>query len=79
MHWSINSKDWLNPGTEQIVANVTNDLDPGDIVLLHASDSAKQTAKALPKIIEVMKENGYKNASLSELLANGKAESKGID
>ncbi|WP_445613352.1 polysaccharide deacetylase family sporulation protein PdaB [Geobacillus sp. YF-1] len=79
VHWSINSKDWLNPGTEQIVANVTNDLEPGDIVLLHASDSAKQTAKALPKIIAVMKENGYQNVRLSELLANGEAKSKGID
>ncbi|CAM4013068.1 MULTISPECIES: polysaccharide deacetylase family sporulation protein PdaB [Geobacillus] len=79
VHWSVDSKDWLNPGTEQIVANVTSDLEPGDIVLLHASDSAKQTAKALPKIIAAMKENGYKNASLSELLANGEAESKGID
>jgi len=79
VHWSIDSKDWLNPGTEQIVANVTNDLAPGDIVLLHASDSAKQTAKALPKIIAAMKENGYQNVSLSELLANGEAESKGVD
>ncbi|MBB6284300.1 polysaccharide deacetylase family sporulation protein PdaB [Geobacillus subterraneus] len=79
VHWSIDSKDWLNPGTEQIVANVANDLEPGDIVLLHASDSAKQTAKALPKIIAAMKEKGYKNASLSELLANGEAESKGVD
>ncbi|KAF0993569.1 polysaccharide deacetylase family sporulation protein PdaB [Geobacillus sp. TFV-3] len=79
VHWSIDSKDWLNPGTDKIVENVTSDMEPGDIILLHASDSAKQTAKALPKIIASIKENGYKNASLSELLANGEAESRGIE
>jgi peptidoglycan/xylan/chitin deacetylase (PgdA/CDA1 family) len=47
--------------------------------LLHASDSAKQTAKALPKIIEVMKKNGYRNVSVSQLIANGDVSSKEIN
>ncbi|MFB5166290.1 polysaccharide deacetylase family sporulation protein PdaB [Parageobacillus toebii] len=79
VHWSIDSKDWLNPGVKTIVENVVNDMEAGDIILLHASDSANQTAKALPKIIEAMKENGYRNVSVSQLIANGDVNSKEIN
>ena len=44
VHWSIDSKDWTNPGTELIRENVAQ-AKKGDIILLHASDSAKQTNK----------------------------------
>ena len=47
VHWSIDSKDWTNPGVETIVENVSK-ATKGDIILLHASDSAKQTEKAIP-------------------------------
>jgi polysaccharide deacetylase family sporulation protein PdaB len=79
VHWSIDSKDWLNPGTKTIVENVTDDMEAGDIILLHASDSANQTAKALPKIIATMKEKGYRNVTVSQLIANGDASSKEIN
>ena len=48
MHWSNNSNDWKNPGVNNIVSTVSNNLKGGDIVLLHASDSALQTNRALP-------------------------------
>lgn len=79
VHWSVDSKDWLNPGVKKIVENVVNDMEAGDIVLLHASDSANQTAKALPKIIEAMKKSGYRNVSVSQLIANGEANSQEIN
>jgi polysaccharide deacetylase family sporulation protein PdaB len=78
VHWSIDSKDWLNPGTKKIVENVADNMEAGDIILLHASDSANQTAKALPKIIAAMKEKGYRNVSVSQLIANGDASSREI-
>ena len=77
VHWSIDSKDWTNPGVNQIIANVKK-ANKGDIVLLHASDSAKQTAKALPGILQELQGKGLKLVTVSELIANGAVESKEI-
>jgi peptidoglycan-N-acetylglucosamine deacetylase len=77
VHWSVDSKDWTNPGVKQITANVKK-ADKGDIVLLHASDSAKQTARALPEIIQDIRSKGLKLVTVSELIANGTVESKEI-
>ncbi|QPA31098.1 polysaccharide deacetylase family sporulation protein PdaB [Thermaerobacillus caldiproteolyticus] len=79
VHWSIDSKDWLNPGVNTIVNNVVDNMKAGDIILLHASDSAKQTSKALPQIIEAIKQRGYRNVSISELIANGESNSKEVN
>jgi len=79
VHWNVNSKDWLNPGIDVIVSNVVENMNGGDIVLLHASDSAKQTSQALPQIIGVMKKQGYQNVSVSKLITNAKANSKEVN
>jgi polysaccharide deacetylase family sporulation protein PdaB len=77
VHWSVNSHDWTNPGTEIIVENVKN-MKAGDIILLHASDSAKQTEKAIPYIGKLLKKNGYESYSVSSLISNTEAKSKEI-
>jgi polysaccharide deacetylase family sporulation protein PdaB len=73
--WSVDSRDYTNPGVDVIVTNVLKDLKGGDIILLHASDSAKQTAKALPLILKGIDKKGLKYATVSELISNTKAES----
>ncbi|ART74713.1 polysaccharide deacetylase family sporulation protein PdaB [Sutcliffiella horikoshii] len=78
VHWSIDSHDLINPGKEIIVDNVTKNLSNGDIVLLHASDSAKQTEDALPEIIRYIKDKGYEISSVTELINNTKAKSKEV-
>ncbi len=78
VHWSVDSEDWKNPGTENIVKNVIEAAKSGDIVLMHASDSAKQTANALPKIIEHFQKKGFRFVTVSELLANSKTETEEI-
>jgi len=77
VHWSIDSKDWTNPGVEIITTNVAS-AKKGDIVLLHASDSAKQTAKALPTIINNFKKKGLKLVTVSEMIANAEARTTEI-
>jgi polysaccharide deacetylase family sporulation protein PdaB len=77
VHWSIDSQDWTNPGVEKIVENV-KDTKKGDIILLHASDSAKQTVKALPQIIADLQGKGLKFVTVSEMIANGNAKSEEI-
>lgn len=77
VHWSIDSKDWTNPGVDKIVQNV--DLaDKGDIILLHASDSAKQTKKALPLLLEEIRSKNLNFVSVSEMISNSSARNKEI-
>jgi polysaccharide deacetylase family sporulation protein PdaB len=78
VHWSVDSHDLINPGKDIIVDNVTKNLSNGDIVLLLASDSAKQTEDALPEIIKHIKDQGYEISSVTELINNTKANSKEI-
>jgi peptidoglycan-N-acetylglucosamine deacetylase len=77
VHWSVDSKDWTNPGVKIIQENIKK-ADKGDIILLHASDSAKQTADALPGIIQELQGKGLKLVTVSQLIANGVVESKEI-
>ncbi|ERI06743.1 sporulation protein PdaB, polysaccharide deacetylase family [Aneurinibacillus aneurinilyticus ATCC 12856] len=78
VQWDTDSKDWMNPGTEQIVQNVVGKAHPGDIVLMHASDSCKQTHLALPTIIDQLRGKGYEFATVSELMAGTKVNTKEI-
>jgi polysaccharide deacetylase family sporulation protein PdaB len=76
IHWNINSEDWTNPGVEKIVENATTKISGGDIILLHASDSAKQTAEALPSIIKKIKAHGHSFTTISSMIANAESKSK---
>lgn len=76
IQWNTDSKDWQNPGVEKIVQNVLNSAEPGDIILLHASDSSKQTHEALPQIIDGLRNMGYEFVTVSELLAGVKTDIK---
>lgn len=66
--WDTDSLDWKNPGVDRIVNRVLKRAHPGDIILMHASDTCKQTAEALPQIIEGLTRQGYRIVTLSELL-----------
>lgn len=78
VHWSNNSNDWKNPGVNTIVTTVANNLRGGDIILLHASDSALQTNKALPLLLQKLKSDGYKHVSVSQMISNTETNSKDI-
>ena len=77
VHWSIDSKDWTNPGVDVINANVAK-AKKGDIILLHASDSAKQTAKAIPYILDTLEKKNLKLVTVSEMIANANTKSSEI-
>lgn len=79
IHWSINPRDWENPGVEEISSFVIEEASGGDIVLLHASDSAKQTAKALEKVLPKLKKEKYSFVTISELRNDVKAEEKLVE
>ncbi|MBB6675094.1 polysaccharide deacetylase family sporulation protein PdaB [Cohnella nanjingensis] len=75
VQWDTDSLDWKNPGVENIVQRVVTKAHPGDIVLLHASDSCKQTHEALPAIIDQLRAKGYEFVTVSQLMSQ--TETKG--
>ena len=74
IQWSLDSLDWMNPGANTIAERVIKRAKPGDIVLMHASDTCKQTTEALPVILKELKKQGYKFVTVSELLKKGEAK-----
>lgn len=68
IQWGTDSMDWKASNAQEIVDQVTGHVHPGDIVLLHASDSAKYNKEALPVIIDQLRKNGYEFVSVSELM-----------
>ncbi|MBT2681187.1 polysaccharide deacetylase family sporulation protein PdaB [Bacillus sp. ISL-35] len=74
VHWSLDTKDWTNPGTAVIAENASK-AKKGDILLMHASDSAKQTAEALPLVLKDIKSKNLKMVTVSEMIANGDSRS----
>lgn len=79
VQWSINPRDWENPGTNSIIDAVLKEGSEGDIILMHASDSVKQTPKALEVILPGLKQKGLKFVSITELVSGGESETSQIN
>lgn len=77
VHWSLDSKDWKNPGVQVIQENVAK-ASKGDIILLHASDSAKQTSEALPLIMADIRQKDLKLVTISEMIANATTKTEEV-
>lgn len=65
---SLDAEDYLTDRADVITRRVVSRARRGDIILLSASDYAKETSKALPKIIEGLKKRGFKLVRISELV-----------
>jgi polysaccharide deacetylase family sporulation protein PdaB len=76
IQWDTDSLDWKNIGVDKIVKRVVNGAHPGDIILMHASDSAEQTHLALPQIIDELRAKGYEFVSVSEMLQQAQVSNK---
>ena len=79
VQWSINPRDWENPGTNNIIDQVMNEGSKGDIILLHASDSVKQTSKALEVILPGLKQKGLQFVSITELVSGSETKTTQVD
>ncbi|HLR79023.1 MAG TPA: polysaccharide deacetylase family sporulation protein PdaB [Bacillota bacterium] len=79
VHWNVNPNDWKNHGTQKIVDRVMKETDNGDIILLHASDSAKQTADALQTILPGLTNKGFRFVTVSELMNQAHAKAKLVE
>lgn len=79
VQWNINPRDWENPGTDKIIDHVMTNTDNGDIILLHASDSVKQTPEALDTILPGLKEKGFSFVTISEIITRAEALNEEVD
>ncbi len=70
VHWDVKGNDGFNPNTNQIVHNVTDNVQNGSIIVLHmnGAPTAPKTADALPEIISTLKAKGYEFVKVNELL-----------
>ncbi|MBM7542744.1 polysaccharide deacetylase family sporulation protein PdaB [Amphibacillus cookii] len=79
IQWRVNSNDWKAPGVDNIVDEVISETKNGDIILMHASDSAIQTAESLALILPTLKEKGFKFISVSELISQADIETDPVE
>jgi peptidoglycan-N-acetylglucosamine deacetylase len=64
--WDVDPTDWTLPGTEAIVSRVVNNVNDGDIVLLHdGGGDRSQTVAAVPRIIDTLRARGFEFGTLS--------------
>jgi peptidoglycan/xylan/chitin deacetylase (PgdA/CDA1 family) len=69
VNWDVDPRDWSNPGSEAIYANVVGNVQPGSIVVMHDGGGPRsETLAALPRIIDTLRGRGYRFATVTELL-----------
>jgi peptidoglycan/xylan/chitin deacetylase (PgdA/CDA1 family) len=67
--WSVNPRDFTEPGAKVIKQRVLDGVRPGSIVLAHdGGGRRRQTLAALPGIIRALKARGYRFVTVTDLL-----------
>ncbi len=74
--YSLSSRDWIELPVSDIVNNAVRRARPGEVLLLHDSGdlvrnvggSRLNTVRALPRIIDGLRDRGFTFVSLRELL-----------
>jgi len=83
--WTCSPRDWTQPGATTIARRVLSGSRRGAIVLLHDAkyddpeENRDQTVRALPVIIDGLRNQGYRLVSLPELIAGRPAPEIGPD
>lgn len=67
--WSLDTRDWENKNTEQIVERVLSSISPGDIILMHDYiGTHSKTPEALEILLPRLIERGFEPVTVSRLL-----------
>ncbi len=56
-YWTVDPRDWSDPPTNELIDRVVKETKDGSIILLHSNHFS--TVKALPIIIDKLKEKGF--------------------
>lgn len=66
--WNIDTEDWKRPGVDAIVQRIEK-ASPGEILLMHdGGGDRSQTVEALRQALPVLKDQGYRFVTVSELI-----------
>jgi peptidoglycan/xylan/chitin deacetylase (PgdA/CDA1 family) len=58
--WSVDTKDWQNPGVESIIATAQKQVSNGGVILMHdAGGNRSESVEALKKLIPILEKDGY--------------------
>lgn len=69
IQWDVQTKDIsINSSANDIIGTVKQNACGGSIIEMHANGKGWHTAKALPQIIDFLRQNGYELVTVSELL-----------
>lgn len=66
--WSVSGADTATRDYKMVRDNVTEGINPGDIVLMHDSSGKAHTAKALPEILTRLEQRGFSFVTIPEML-----------
>lgn len=67
--WTIDTRDWANPGANVIARRALQNLAPGDIILLHDGGGGRaQTVQAVARILAALDARGYRAVTLHHLV-----------
>lgn len=66
VQWDIDSLDWKELGSRQVVDIIVNNIEKGSIVLFH--NNAKYVSQFLPVILEELRNEGYTVVPISSLI-----------
>lgn len=64
--WSVDSRDWALQNTDAVTERVMNEVEDGDIILLH--DCYDTSVEAAFRIIDELKERGFRLVTVDQLL-----------
>lgn len=81
--WTLNSKDWVTFDDKYMIRYIVKNINPGDIILFHDNGGVfsteggnrNETVKTIPRLVEKLKEKGYRFVTVGELL---RLEQKGF-
>lgn len=64
--WTVDTIDWRNPSTSEMVRRVVSEVSSGTMILMHPT---KPTAEGLEKMITDIEEKGYVLGTVSEIMS----------
>lgn len=68
VEWSVDTEDWKSKNADAVYNEIVKNANSGAIVLMH--DIHPTTADALPRVIQLLKSQGYRFVTVSELYNN---------
>ena len=66
IQWSVDSLDWKDISTEQIVERVTRNVKSGDIILFH--NNAERVSEYLPLVLKSLQDQGFQIVPVGQLI-----------